>query len=48
MTVVPREIEDNGYAKPFILFFFFGGGGGGPQGKVYKVHYCLYETGDLD
>ena len=48
MTVVPREIEDNGYAKPFILFVFFFFGGGGAQGKVYKVHYCLYETGDLD
>ena len=46
MTVVPREIEDNGYGKPFILFLFFLGGGA--QGKVYKVHYCLYETGDLD
>ena len=33
MTVVPREIEDNGYAKPFILFlFFFGGGGGAGEG----------------
>ena len=48
MTVVPREIEDNGYAKPFFFFFFLGGGGGGAQGKVYKVHYCLYENGDLD
>ena len=32
ITVVPREIEDNGYV---ILFFFWGGGvGGGKQGVV--------------
>ena len=31
ITVIPREIEHNGYAK----FFFWGGGG------VNKVHYGL-------
>ena len=30
----------------FCFCFFLGGGGA--QGKVYKVHYCLYENGDLD
>ena len=40
MTVVPREIEDNGYAKPFILFlFFFGGGGGG--GRRVRYTRCI-------
>ena len=37
-TVVPREIEDNGYA------FFFGGGG---VVGVNKVHYGLCENSDI-
>ena len=42
-TVVPREIEDNGYA-----FFFFGGGGGEVGGVgVKKVHYGLCENSDI-
>ena len=36
ITVVTREIENNGYAR------FFGGGGGG----VNKVHYSLCENGE--
>ena len=35
ITVVPREIEDNGYAK------FWKGGGG-----LNKVHYGLGENGE--
>ena len=35
ITVIPREIKDNGYAK-------FGGGGGGKE-----VHYTLYENGEF-
>ena len=31
LQVVPREIEDNGYAI-FFFFFFFGGGGAGGRG----------------
>ena len=38
ITVVPREIESNGYAK----FFFRGGGGGG----LNKVQYGLCENGE--
>ena len=41
-TVVPREIEDNGYA-----FFFEGGGGGGGGGGVNKVHYGLCGNSDI-
>ena len=37
ITVILREIKDNGYAK-------FGGGGGG---GVNKVHYGLCENGEL-
>ena len=39
ITVVPREIKDNGYA-----FFFFGGGGG--EGEGGKVHYGLCEKSE--
>ena len=38
ITVVPREIEDDGYAN---LGAGVGGGGGG-----YKVHYGLCEKGE--
>ena len=38
-TVIPREIEDNGYAK----LWGWGGGGGG----VSKMHYRLCENGEL-
>ena len=34
MTVVPREIEDNDYAKPFI---FVGKGGWGKQGALWSI-----------
>ena len=34
ITVVPREIEDNGYV---ILVFFFAGGGGGLGGGKQGV-----------
>ena len=40
VTVVPEEIEDNGYAN-----FRWGGGGGG--GGVNKVHYGLCENDEL-
>ena len=33
IKVVPREIEENGYA---IVFFFFLGGGGGERGWAGK------------
>ena len=39
ITVVPREIQDNGSAN----FFFFWGEGGG---KLNKVHYGLCENGE--
>ena len=39
ITVVAREIENNGFAK----FFFLGGGGGG----VNNVHYSLCENGQF-
>ena len=44
MTVVPREIEDNGYAKPFIFLFcfcfcFFLGGGG--EGRRVRYTRCI-------
>ena len=42
-TVVPREIEDNGYAFFFFFFFLEGGGGGGCGG----VHYGLCENGEI-
>ena len=38
ITVVPREIENNGHAE----FFFLGGGGGG----LTRVHYGLCEKGE--
>ena len=37
ITVVPREIQDNSYAK---FFFFLGGGGvgaGGKQGALWSM-----------
>ena len=37
ITVIPREIENNGHAE----FFFLWGGGG-----VSKVHYGLCEKGE--
>ena len=37
ITVVPREIENNGHAE----FFFFWGGGG-----LTRVHYGLCEKGE--
>ena len=40
LQVVPKEIEDNGYAI-FFLFLFFcggGGGGGGKQGDSSMKH----------
>ena len=36
ITVVPREIKDNGYVK-------FGGGGG-----VNNVHYGLFKNGEYN
>ena len=39
ITVVPREIEDDGYAN------LVGGGGGG---GVNKVHYGLCEKGEWE
>ena len=39
ITVIPREIEHNGYE----FFFWWGGGGEG----VNKVHYALYKNGEL-
>ena len=48
IKVVPREIEENGYAIVFfhflLLFFFLGGGGGG--GRVNKVHHGLGEKSE--
>ena len=44
ITVVPREIENNGHAE-FFFFFFFGGGGGG-GGRLTRVHYGLCEKGE--
>ena len=41
ITVVPREIEDNGYAI-YIYIFFLGGGGGGGD----KVYYRLCQNGE--
>ena len=41
ITVVPREIQDNGYAK-----FGGGGGGGGAGREVNRVHYGLCENGE--
>ena len=47
-TVVPREIEENGYA-----FFFLEGGGRGGGGReaglveVNKVHYGLRGSSDI-
>ena len=36
ITVVPREIEDNGYAI-FVLQEGWGGGGGGKQGALWSM-----------
>ena len=46
IKVVPREIEENGYA--IVLFFFFGRGGGGGSGggRVNKVHHGLGEKSE--
>ena len=41
IKVVPREIEENGYA-----IVFFGGGGGGGGGGVNKVHHGLGEKSE--
>ena len=38
ITVVPREIENNGYAKFFVVVV----GGGG----VNRVHYGVCENGE--
>ena len=40
LQVVPREIEDNGYAIFFLFLFFWGGGGGegGKQGDSSMKH----------
>ena len=43
IKVVPREIEENGYA---IVFFFLGGGGGVGWGRVNKVHHGLGEKSE--
>ena len=45
IKVVPREIEENGYA---IVFFLGGGGGGegGGGGRVNKVHHGLGEKSE--
>ena len=40
IKVVPREIEENGYA----IVFFGGGGSGG--GRVNKVHHGLGEKSE--
>ena len=43
--MVPREIEDNGYA---IFFLLSGGGMGGEKGGwINKVYNGLYENGQL-
>ena len=45
IKVVPREIEENGYA----IVFFLGGGGGWVErggGRVYKVHHGLGEKSE--
>ena len=39
IKVVPREIEENGYA----IVFFWGGGGWSGGGRVNKVHHGLGE-----
>ena len=41
IKVVPREIEENGYA-----IVFFGGGGGSGGGRVNKVHHGLGEKNE--
>ena len=41
--MVPREIEDNGYA----IFVFVELGGGGKGGWTNKVYNGLYENGQL-
>ena len=46
ITVVPREIEDNGYV--FIKKRKGGGGGGGGRGSVDEVYYGQCENGELD
>ena len=47
ITVVPREIKDNGYV--FFFFFFFGGGGArGIMGFVKKVNNGIKKIPDED
>ena len=41
IIAVPRENENNGYATSF----FGGEGGGGERGN--KMHYSLWENGEL-
>ena len=43
IKVVPREIEENGYA--IVVFFFWGGGGSG-GGRVNKVHHGVGEKSE--
>ena len=43
IKVVPREIEENGYA---IVFFWGGGVGGNEGGRVNKVHHGLGEKSE--
>ena len=44
IKVVPREIEENGYA--IVCFFFWEGGGGSRGGRVNKVHHGLGEKSE--
>ena len=43
IKVVPREIEENGYA---LVFFCGGGGGESGGGRVNKVHHGLGEKSE--
>ena len=47
--MVPREIEDNGYAIFFVEWEWGGrgGGGGGLDKRTNKVYNGLYENGQL-
>ena len=42
ITVVPKEIKENSYAKLFFFFFFLGGGGGGKRKRcnILKLWIC--------
>lgn len=42
IKVVPRKIEENGYA----IVFLGGGGGAGGGGRVNKVHHGLSEKSE--